>query len=144
MSSQRFRCLLRGSFTLVSLIHTCRDHQGHAFSPGRSPPQLLTKAAPGGLEPPPTRRLRRTYLHLPYSLTLSRLLDTITLTSLVVGTITNSRASSLHGHYSASSLLQARPIPSRRPPISRCCRLYGFSAPSISRRDEEGFSSCSA
>src|SRR3954453_19551710 len=104
MSSQRFRCLLRGSFTLVSLIHTCRDHQGHAFSPGRSPPQLLTKAAPGGLEPPPTRRLRRTYLHLPYSLTLSRLLDTITLTSLVVGTITNSRASSLHGHYSASSL----------------------------------------
>ena len=31
------------------------------------------------LKPPPTERLRRTYLHLPYSMTLSRLLDTTSL-----------------------------------------------------------------
>src|SRR5580692_9185468 len=35
-----------------------------------------TEAAHGGLKPPPTRRLRRAYLHLSYSMTLSRLLDT--------------------------------------------------------------------
>src|SRR5436190_23311415 len=57
---------------------------------------------------------------------------------------TNSRASSLDGRYSASSLLQTQPNPSRRPPTSRCRRLYGFPAPPISRRDEEGFSSCLA
>src|SRR3954453_2161152 len=107
MSSQRFRCLLRGSFTLVSLIHTCRDHQGHAFSPGRSPPQLLTKAAPGGLEPPPTRRLRRTYLHLPYSLTLSRLIDTIPSALLFESDVLCSKAPSLRGHYPTSQLLRA-------------------------------------
>ena len=28
------------------------------------------------MKPPPTRRLRRAYLHLPYSMTISRLLDT--------------------------------------------------------------------
>jgi hypothetical protein len=54
----------------------------------------------------------------------------------------NSRASSLHGHYPASALLLAPPSPSRRPPTSRCRRLYGFPAPRISPRDEEGFSSC--
>jgi hypothetical protein len=32
--------------------------------------------AHGGLEPPPTKRLRRVLLHLSYSMTLSRLLDT--------------------------------------------------------------------
>src|SRR6516162_1953420 len=32
----------------------------------------------------------------------------------------------LHGHYSASSLLQTRPPPSRLRPISRCSRLYGL------------------
>src|SRR5208283_652029 len=46
------------------------------FNRGRSPPQLLTEAAHGCLEPPPTRRLRRVHLHLSYSRTLSRLLDT--------------------------------------------------------------------
>jgi len=54
----------------------------------------------------------------------------------------HSRASSLHGHYPASPLLQAPPSPSRRPPTSRLYRLYGFPAPRISPRDEEGFSSC--
>src|SRR6516162_6207642 len=46
------------------------------FNRGRTPPQLLTEAAHGCLEPPPTRRLRRAHLHLPYSMTISRLLDT--------------------------------------------------------------------
>ena len=35
-----------------------------------------TTAAYGGLKPPPTRRLRRAHLHLSYSMTLARLLDT--------------------------------------------------------------------
>src|SRR5882757_9557167 len=61
-----------------------------------------------------------------------------------VRAVTNSRASSLCGHYSASSLVQTQPNPSRRPPLSRCHRLFGFPAPPISRRDEEGFSSCLA
>jgi hypothetical protein len=37
---------------------------------------FLTEAAYGGLKPPPTRRLRRVYLHLSHSMTLSCLLDT--------------------------------------------------------------------
>ena len=37
----------------------------------------------------------------------------------------NSRAPSLHGRYPASSLLRARPPPSRRWPTSRVRRLYG-------------------
>src|SRR6266852_2690593 len=37
----------------------------------------------------------------------------------------NSRAPSLHGHYSASPLLRTRPSPSRRSPHSRYRRLYG-------------------
>ncbi len=32
----------------------------------------------------------------------------------------------LHRHYSVSSLLRTHPSPSRRCPISRCRRLYGF------------------
>jgi hypothetical protein len=38
--------------------------------------RLLTEAAHGGLEPPPTRRIRRANLHLSYSTTLARLHDT--------------------------------------------------------------------
>src|SRR5215467_10219998 len=37
---------------------------------------LWTEAAYGSLKPPPTRRLRRTYLHLSYSMTFTRLHDT--------------------------------------------------------------------
>src|SRR5215831_12701725 len=58
--------------------------------------------------------------------------------------MTNSRAPWLHGYYPASSLLWAPPTPSRLPPISWVLQLYGFPAPPISRRDEEGFSSCFA
>jgi len=46
--------------------------------------------------------------------------------SHVVARVTNSRAPSLHRHYSVSSLLRAHPPPSRRRPTSRCCRLYGL------------------
>jgi len=49
-----------------------------------------------------------------------------TLASPVVRVIANSRAPSLRGHYSASSLLRAPPPPSRLPPISQCFWLYGF------------------
>jgi hypothetical protein len=42
----------------------------------------------------------------------------------------------------AQRTLLAPPPPSRRPPTSRLHRLYGFPAPRISPRDEEGFSSC--
>ena len=38
----------------------------------------MAEAAYGGLKPPPTGWLRRTFLHLPHSMTLSRLLDTTT------------------------------------------------------------------
>jgi len=47
------------------------------------------------------------------------------------------------GHYSASSLLRTQ----RHPPssaTSRFRRLYGYPAPTIRARDEEGFSSCLA
>ena len=50
----------------------------------------------------------------------------------------------LHGSYAASSLIRAHPPPSRRQSISRLSRLYDQPSPAISRRDEEGFSSCSA
>lgn len=44
--------------------------------PDRSPPRPLTAAASGGLKPAPTSRLRRASLHLAYSMTRARLLDT--------------------------------------------------------------------
>src|SRR6185312_15856668 len=42
------------------------------------------------------------------------------------GVVTNGRAPSLRGRYSASALLRARPPPSRLRPISRVRRLYGL------------------
>src|ERR1700731_4809094 len=47
-------------------------------------------------------------------------------------------------HCSASSLLRTLPSPSPLRPTSRFSRLYGLPAPPFSRREEEGFSSCSA
>src|SRR6202040_1477625 len=44
----------------------------------------------------------------------------------LVGVITNGRAPSLHGRYSASSLIRTHPPPSRLRPISRVRRLYGL------------------
>src|SRR5271169_589488 len=48
----------------------------------------------------------------------------LVLASLIAGDVTNSRAPSLRGHCSASSLLRTHPPPSRRRPISRLRRLY--------------------
>src|SRR6516164_2783615 len=52
-----------------------------------------------------------------------------------VGDIANGRAPSLHGHYSASSLLRTQPPPSRLRPTSRGRRLYG---PTLLRRFRAG------
>jgi len=71
-----FRCFIRGSFALISLIHTWRDLSATPFNHNVHHRGLWTAAAYGSLKPPPTRRLRRAYLHLSYSMTLSRLLDT--------------------------------------------------------------------
>jgi hypothetical protein len=55
-------------------------------------PRLLTRtfttaafvrSSFGSLKPPPTRRLRRAHLHLSYSMTLSRLLDTTSLRTVL-------------------------------------------------------------
>src|SRR5450759_5311657 len=48
----------------------------------------------------------------------------LVLASLIAGEVTNSRAPSLRGHCSASSLLRTHPPPSRRRSISRLSRLY--------------------
>ena len=48
----------------------------------------------------------------------------LVLAFLIAGEVTNSRAPSLRGHCSASSLLRTRPPPSRRRSISRLSRLY--------------------
>src|SRR6516225_937681 len=42
------------------------------------------------------------------------------------GGVANGRAPSLHGHYSASSLVRTHPPPSRLRPTSQCRRLYGL------------------
>ena len=66
------------------------------------------------------------------------------LASRLAGRVTNSRAPSLHGRYPASTLLRTRPTPSRLRPLSRCAGYTAYLAPPISRRDEEGLSSCLA
>ena len=56
-------------FDASAVVHTCSSsHRTPApltarRHPQRSPPRLLTDAACGGLESPPPRRPRRTYLH---------------------------------------------------------------------------------
>ena len=56
-----FRCVSSGSHMFVFSSHT-RPATARR-QPQRSPPRLLTDAACGGLESPPARRPRRTYLH---------------------------------------------------------------------------------
>src|ERR1700751_464821 len=52
-------------------------------------------------------------------------MDAFIISSLpYVGDFANGRAPSLHGHYSASSLLRTQPPPSRLRPTSRFGRLY--------------------
>ena len=69
MRRRRFICI-----RLSNPYMTCSS--GMPFNRGRSPPQLLTEAAHGCLKSSPTRGLRRAHLHLSYSMTLTRLLDT--------------------------------------------------------------------
>ena len=76
MRRRRFICI-----RLSNPYMTCSS--GTPFNRGRSPPQLLTEAAPGCLKPPPTGWLRRAHLHLSYSMTLARLLDTTCLTTVL-------------------------------------------------------------
>jgi hypothetical protein len=66
------------------------------------------------------------------------------LASRIAGRVTNSRAPSLRRRYSASPLLRTRPTPSRLRPLSRVAGYTAYLAPPISRRDEEGLSSCLA
>ena len=66
------------------------------------------------------------------------------LPSMLSEELQHSRAPSLRGRYPASSLLRTRPTPSRLRPISRVPGYTAYLAPPISRRDEEGFSSCLA
>jgi hypothetical protein len=68
----------------------------------------------------------------------------LALASRIAGRVTNSRAPSLCGRYSASPLLRTRPTPSRLRPLSRVAGYTAYLAPPISRRDEEGLSSCLA
>src|SRR6516225_5489986 len=70
-----FRCVIRGSLALsLQSLHDVikvppLNHNVHHRG-------LWTEAAYGSLKPPPTRRLRRTYLHLSYSTTIARFHDT--------------------------------------------------------------------
>src|SRR6516164_8510420 len=59
------------------------------------------------------------------------------------GTVLLWAATSLQGHYSPSSLPRAPPPPSRLPPLPSCRGYRAYLAPPLSRRGEEGFSSCS-
>src|SRR5215467_465856 len=96
----------------------------------------------------PQKRQVGSAFALTYRLRLRscKLLDAFVISSLppiLLEPLQNSRAPLLHGHYSASPLLRARPSPSRLPPISRFTPVIRVPAPPISRRGEEGFSSCS-
>ncbi len=62
----------------------------------------------------------------------------------IAGEVTNSRAPSLRGHCSASSLLRTHPPPSRRRSISRLRRLYDLPCSGDFSPGREGFSSCLA
>src|SRR5215471_13064088 len=96
----------------------------------------------------PQKRQVGSAFALTYRLRLRscKLLDAFVISPLppiLLEPLQNSRAPSLHGHYSASPLLRARPSPSRLPPISRFTPVIRVPAPPISRRGEEGFSICS-
>src|SRR5215467_7541206 len=77
----------------------------------------------------PQKRQVGSAFALTYRLRLRscKLLDAFVISSLppmLLEPLQNSRAPSLHGHYSASPLLRARPSPSRLPLISRVYAGY--------------------
>ena len=91
----------------LSPIH---DVMSHACAPQRSPPQLLPAAAYGCLQPAPTSRLRRTSLHLGYSLVLSEhVCDTTPGSGSEVGA--DARGRRLHAVVELSALRGAPPRP---------------------------------
>src|SRR5271167_1994068 len=75
-------------------------------------------------ETPGRLSLRLDVYSPPQVLQINGRLCHLVLAFLMVGDATNSRAPSLHGHYSASSLLQTHPPPSRLRSTSRLSRLY--------------------
>src|SRR5215472_5367935 len=81
---------------------------------------LWTEAAYGSLKPPPTRRLRRTYLHLSYSMTFTRLHDTS------AGAECCRRSGRSTDAPDWPSLLQSGHIP--QPEFSRAKRTTRFSS----------------
>src|SRR6516164_6397643 len=58
--------------------------------------------------------------------------------SPLAGSTPHTRAPSLRGHYSASSLLRARPTPARRRSRSRCCRLYDLPSSGARTPGQDG------
>src|SRR6202051_2932131 len=77
-------------------------------------------------EPPGRFSLRLDVYSPPQVLQIYGRLCHLVLAFPYVGDIANGRATSLRGHYSASSLLRAQPPPSRLRPTSRFRRLYGL------------------
>jgi len=73
----RARMIFAQRFTFVRFPEPHLTRSCTPFNQQRSPPRFLTAAACGSLKPPPTGRLRRAYLHLPYSMTLSHRPDTM-------------------------------------------------------------------
>src|SRR5262249_21873541 len=70
-ASSKVRLRSSLSSILDAVIAAPFDHDVHY-------PGHCAGAAHGSLKPPPTRRLRRAILHLSYSMTLTRLLGTVT------------------------------------------------------------------
>src|SRR6516162_8526363 len=96
--------------------------------PYRSPPRLLTEAAYGCLKPPPTGRLRRVNLHLSYSMTLSRLLDTTPVADILRPVRPQRRtpllsAFAVSGHATGSARVRVVPQADIRPLASRTPQL---------------------
>ncbi len=93
----------------------------------------------------PVRFSLRLGVYLPSQvLQITGRLCHLALASHVAGRITNSRAASLRGHYPASSLLRPVRLPLAFGRFPGVPGYTAYLAPSISRRDEEGLSSCSA
>ena len=118
-----------------------RPIRSEPLSPSATPP-LLTRAS--------AQCQGRSAFLLPYSrpdLRSCRLLDAFIIRPcLTVLTTTSCAARPLHS--TGVTPLPSYYGPSRHPlafhRFPGCRRLYGFHAPPISRRDEEGFSSCLA
>jgi hypothetical protein len=150
-SPRHVRRSVRISRTTPSCLLRVKDyvayHARATFNNGLQSP-LHTPPLPAAVLMLPKKRkicsaFALTYMSLLRSCKLLSVLSSA-LASRFVGTVTNSRDPSLHDHYNR---LPATTIPAVTLSTSvdfPCLRLYGFPAPSISRRVEAGFSSFSA